>query len=200
MFDRGARRGQDVVGALRTRSTALIPWLIWTLLLGWMRRQAGEYHPPVGETPLGTVAPARRARHADPVLPDRDAGAVQAECCERARACPDRVGRRRRPLGRTGAHEALLGLVAQHSCFAWAAARYKERAGDPVADAAARARCAARRVATMFATREYAQEGAVPRAPIRQTLCPRSSRCCSRLRDGHVRRLGDRSCHDSGGR
>ena len=31
-------------------------------------------------------------------------------------------------------HKALLGLVAQHSCFAWAAARYKERAGDPIAD------------------------------------------------------------------
>jgi hypothetical protein len=31
-------------------------------------------------------------------------------------------------------HEALLGLVAQHACFAWAAARYKERAGDAIAD------------------------------------------------------------------
>ena len=33
-------------------------------------------------------------------------------------------------------HEAFLGLVAQHSAYAWAAARYKERAGDPVADLA----------------------------------------------------------------
>ncbi len=32
-------------------------------------------------------------------------------------------------------HEALLGLVAQHSAFAWAAGKYKERAGDPIADA-----------------------------------------------------------------
>ena len=32
-------------------------------------------------------------------------------------------------------HEAFLGLVAQHDCFAWAAARYKERAGDAIADA-----------------------------------------------------------------
>lgn len=32
-------------------------------------------------------------------------------------------------------HEALLGLVAQHSAFAWAAAKYKARAGDPIADA-----------------------------------------------------------------
>ena len=29
-------------------------------------------------------------------------------------------------------HEALLGLVAQHSAFAWAAGKYKERAGDPI--------------------------------------------------------------------
>ena len=33
-------------------------------------------------------------------------------------------------------HEAFLGLVAQHSAYAWAAARYKERAGDPIADGA----------------------------------------------------------------
>lgn len=32
-------------------------------------------------------------------------------------------------------HEALLGLVAQHSAFAWAAGKYKERVGDPIADA-----------------------------------------------------------------
>ena len=31
-------------------------------------------------------------------------------------------------------HTALLGLVAQYSCYSWAAAKYKERAGDPVAD------------------------------------------------------------------
>jgi membrane-associated protease RseP (regulator of RpoE activity) len=35
------------------------PWLIWTLLLAFMRRQAGEYHPPVGDAPLD---PARRRR------------------------------------------------------------------------------------------------------------------------------------------
>ena len=33
-----------------------------------------------------------------------------------------------------GKHAALLGLVAQHGCYAWAAAKYKERAGDAVAD------------------------------------------------------------------
>ena len=48
-------------------------------------------------------------------------------------------------------HTALLGLVAQHNCFAWAAARYKERAGDAVADKQLeRLRTSA--VATMFAT------------------------------------------------
>jgi hypothetical protein len=34
----------------------------------------------------------------------------------------------------TAAHETLMGLVAKHSCYAWAASRYKERAGDPIAD------------------------------------------------------------------
>lgn len=32
-------------------------------------------------------------------------------------------------------HEALLAMVVQHSAFAWAAARYKERGDDPVAKA-----------------------------------------------------------------
>jgi len=31
-------------------------------------------------------------------------------------------------------HEAVIAQVAQYSCFAWAAARYKERAGDPIAE------------------------------------------------------------------
>jgi hypothetical protein len=30
-------------------------------------------------------------------------------------------------------HDALLGLVAQHSCYAWAAAQYKTRGDDPIA-------------------------------------------------------------------
>jgi hypothetical protein len=30
-------------------------------------------------------------------------------------------------------HDALLGLVAQHNCYAWAAARYKARGDDPIA-------------------------------------------------------------------
>jgi len=31
-------------------------------------------------------------------------------------------------------HSALLGVVAQTGCYAWAAAKYKERAGDAIAD------------------------------------------------------------------
>jgi hypothetical protein len=34
----------------------------------------------------------------------------------------------------TARHEAFIASVAQHNCYAWAAARYKERAGDAVAD------------------------------------------------------------------
>ena len=30
-------------------------------------------------------------------------------------------------------HDAFVALVAQHNCYAWAAARYKERADDPIA-------------------------------------------------------------------
>jgi len=48
-------------------------------------------------------------------------------------------------------HQALLGLVAQHSCFAWAAARYQERAGDPIADKQIE-RLRSSAMATMFAT------------------------------------------------
>jgi membrane-associated protease RseP (regulator of RpoE activity) len=40
------------LGALKYASSGFMPWFVWTLLLGWMRRNAGEYHPPVGETPL----------------------------------------------------------------------------------------------------------------------------------------------------
>src|SRR5690349_11044543 len=32
-----------------------------------------------------------------------------------------------------GRHDAFITLAAQHNCFAWAAARYKERAPDPIA-------------------------------------------------------------------
>lgn len=47
----------DWADAIRYAGNGLTPWLVWTILLGWMRRNAGEYHPPVGETPLD---PARK--------------------------------------------------------------------------------------------------------------------------------------------
>jgi membrane-associated protease RseP (regulator of RpoE activity) len=47
---RGA--GREWAEAIRYAGNGLTPWMVWTILLGWMRRNAGEYHPPVGETPL----------------------------------------------------------------------------------------------------------------------------------------------------
>jgi hypothetical protein len=47
-------------------------------------------------------------------------------------------------------HDAFFALVVQHQCFAWAAARYKERGKDPIAEEQlARLRRAA--MATMMA-------------------------------------------------
>jgi membrane-associated protease RseP (regulator of RpoE activity) len=58
MFAIALHAGRDVVGAVDYAKDGIIPWLVWTLLLGWMRRSAGEYHPPVGDAPLD---PLRRA-------------------------------------------------------------------------------------------------------------------------------------------
>jgi len=52
MFTAALHAGKSFGGALNYAKDGVIPWVVWTLLLGWMRRQAGEYHPPVGETPL----------------------------------------------------------------------------------------------------------------------------------------------------
>lgn len=49
--------GKDVLAALSYASHGVIPWCVWALVLGLMRRQAGAYHPPVGDEPL---APGRR--------------------------------------------------------------------------------------------------------------------------------------------
>ena len=57
MFGMALQAGRTPLGALNYAKDGLIPWLIWALLLGWMRRSAGEYHPPVGDVPLD---PARR--------------------------------------------------------------------------------------------------------------------------------------------
>jgi membrane-associated protease RseP (regulator of RpoE activity) len=59
MFGIATSAGKDTVDALSYAKYGVIPWFTWTLLLALMRRQAGEYHPPVGDTPLD---PARRRR------------------------------------------------------------------------------------------------------------------------------------------
>ena len=64
-------------------------------------------------------------------------------------------------------HDALLALVATHSCYAWAAGKYKTRAGDPIADKALeRLRKAA--TATMLATATVRPEQT--QMPYRNTL------------------------------
>ncbi|MGE0872384.1 MAG: site-2 protease family protein [Kofleriaceae bacterium] len=57
MFAVALDAGRDVGGALRFGVHGLTPWLVWAALLYAMRRQAGEYHPPVGHAPL---TPTRR--------------------------------------------------------------------------------------------------------------------------------------------
>jgi membrane-associated protease RseP (regulator of RpoE activity) len=52
MFLFARHAGRDVVHALMYAQSGVVPWVVWSLMLGWMRRQAGEYHPPVGDTPL----------------------------------------------------------------------------------------------------------------------------------------------------
>jgi len=52
MFVEALGRDRGVVDALAYASHGLTPWLIWAVMLGWMRRRAGEYHPPVSETLL----------------------------------------------------------------------------------------------------------------------------------------------------
>ncbi len=52
MFGVALSAGKDVLGALGYAKYGVIPWVMWALLLGLMRRSAGEYHPPVGDVPL----------------------------------------------------------------------------------------------------------------------------------------------------
>ena len=52
MFVLAQRAGEDVTDSLVYAQSGVLPWLVWTLLLGVMRQRAGEYHPPVGDTPL----------------------------------------------------------------------------------------------------------------------------------------------------
>jgi membrane-associated protease RseP (regulator of RpoE activity) len=64
MFRGALNTGADLVDALIYASAGVVPYGVWTALLGWMRRQAGEYHPPVGDALLDP----RRRRHAFAML------------------------------------------------------------------------------------------------------------------------------------
>lgn len=64
MFRVAQHGGADLGGALSYASSGVLPYLMWTLILGWMRRQAGEYHPPVHDAPLDP----RRRRYAFAML------------------------------------------------------------------------------------------------------------------------------------
>ena len=64
------------------------------------------------------------------------------------------------------AHDKLLALVAQSSSYKWAATQYKQRAGDPIAEAQLeRIRKAA--IATMFATGAKKRD---PDAPYKRVM------------------------------
>jgi membrane-associated protease RseP (regulator of RpoE activity) len=60
MFRVAQHGGAELGAALSHASSGVAPYLVWTLILGWMRRRAGEYHPPVHDAPLDP----RRRRYA----------------------------------------------------------------------------------------------------------------------------------------
>lgn len=64
------------------------------------------------------------------------------------------------------AHDKLIALVAQSGSYAWAAIRYKQRAGDPTADAQLE-RIRKSAIATMFATGSKRRE---PDPPYKRTM------------------------------
>ncbi len=67
------------------------------------------------------------------------------------------------------AHAALLALVSNYSCYVWAAAQYKKRAGEKIADRAlVRIRKAA--TAQMLATAMTRPKQAEGRMPYRSSL------------------------------
>lgn len=63
-------------------------------------------------------------------------------------------------------HTALLAIVAQTGSYAWAASKYKERAGDPIADKQLE-RLRSSAVAAMMATSTKKPKG---EQPYRSTL------------------------------
>jgi membrane-associated protease RseP (regulator of RpoE activity) len=52
MFAQAMTSGHDVTDSLSYAQSGVLPWLVWTLMIWWMRRQAGVYHPPVGDVAL----------------------------------------------------------------------------------------------------------------------------------------------------
>jgi membrane-associated protease RseP (regulator of RpoE activity) len=59
LFAEARDAGLRPAGALGYAAIGALPWLVWIVLLAFMRRHAGgRYHPPVGASPL---SPARRA-------------------------------------------------------------------------------------------------------------------------------------------
>ncbi len=59
MFAMALGAGYTAIEALGYAQYGLIPWTLWAVLIAVMRRNAGEYHPPVGDAPLD---PVRRRR------------------------------------------------------------------------------------------------------------------------------------------
>lgn len=57
MFTLSLHAGHGVLDSITYATYGLGPWCAWFLLLTYMKRQAGEYHPPVGDAPL---SPGRR--------------------------------------------------------------------------------------------------------------------------------------------
>jgi membrane-associated protease RseP (regulator of RpoE activity) len=64
MFALARLAGRGIIDSLGYAQSGLLPWLVWAVMLGWMRRQAGEYHPPVGDA----VLDPRRRRYAIAML------------------------------------------------------------------------------------------------------------------------------------
>lgn len=52
MFAIARGAGASVTAALSYAKYGVIPWVLWTVMIAVIRSRAGEYHPPVGETPL----------------------------------------------------------------------------------------------------------------------------------------------------
>jgi len=64
MFATARAADRKITEALAYAQSGLVPWLVWAAMLAWMRRQAGEYHPPVGDVALDP----RRRRYAIAML------------------------------------------------------------------------------------------------------------------------------------